>query len=68
MNNIIFFYSSGIKLPSKEKQSRKGVLKHILHQLEIFCDKTTLHGLRYVGDKTLTIAERWTILNKIPNT
>ncbi|XP_074032749.1 pickpocket protein 28 [Leptinotarsa decemlineata] len=39
-------------------QLQKSTPKHFLHHLEQYCDKTTLHGLRYVGDASLSVGER----------
>ncbi|CAH1368714.1 unnamed protein product [Tenebrio molitor] len=39
-------------------ESSKNATKLIFHQFENYCDKSTLHGLRYVGDTNLSIGER----------
>ncbi|CAH1108555.1 unnamed protein product [Psylliodes chrysocephalus] len=42
----------------KQDQHHKSVRGKLLEELEHYCDKTTLHGLRYVGDTSLTLCER----------
>ncbi|XP_018575693.2 pickpocket protein 28 [Anoplophora glabripennis] len=42
----------------RNKYRKRNRTKEMLHQLEIYCDKSTLHGLRYIGDTSLTFAER----------
>ncbi|XP_060517750.1 pickpocket protein 28-like [Cylas formicarius] len=43
---------------SSETGSSTSVMKSTMKELEQYCEKTTLHGLRYVGDSTLSIGER----------
>lgn len=49
------------------QESHPEVKRSILSQLEKYCENTTLHGLRYVGDTHLTFGERFAIIlhNKI---
>lgn len=48
--------SSGTR--KSKMESSKNATKLIFHQFENYCDKSTLHGLRYVGDTNLSIGER----------
>ncbi|XP_030758076.1 LOW QUALITY PROTEIN: pickpocket protein 28-like, partial [Sitophilus oryzae] len=44
-------------IETQEKKHSK-FRKSVVTQLEKYCENTTLHGLRYVGDSHLTIGER----------
>lgn len=37
---------------------RKTFCQNLMRELETYCEKTTLHGLRYVGDPNLSFGER----------
>ncbi|ENN71763.1 hypothetical protein YQE_11583, partial [Dendroctonus ponderosae] len=41
-----------------EASSVKKLRKTVVNQLEKYCENTTLHGLRYIGDSHLTFGER----------
>ncbi|XP_045472093.1 pickpocket protein 28-like isoform X2 [Harmonia axyridis] len=45
-------------IKTKKKAISAPVTKKFLYQMENYCDNTTLHGLRYVGDPTLSLCER----------
>ncbi|CAH0557483.1 unnamed protein product [Brassicogethes aeneus] len=50
--------SQGRESKLSKKEKKKGVFKKCLNQVETYCDNTTLHGLKYVGDTSLTLGER----------
>ncbi|KAK9888762.1 hypothetical protein WA026_000987 [Henosepilachna vigintioctopunctata] len=43
---------------SKKKSTSAPVTKKLLYQVENYCDNATLHGLRYIGDPSLSLCER----------
>ncbi|XP_072396006.1 pickpocket protein 28-like [Diabrotica undecimpunctata] len=58
--NITSFVNKGHNPGSykQRKEQTKSITGKVLLELEHYCDKTTLHGLRYVGDTSLTVCER----------
>ncbi|GJQ80853.1 hypothetical protein Trydic_g14114 [Trypoxylus dichotomus] len=44
--------------PPMKEDKKKGFCKAVFDNLDNYLDKSTLHGLRYVGDSTITIGER----------
>lgn len=59
-NLTVKFERSGLKRKRNNKlEITKNVTKIIFQQFENYCDKSTLHGLRYVGDTSLSIVERF---------
>lgn len=55
---LFCFSTKPKKTKDKTRDKTKAVVKIIYKSLDNYCDNTTLHGLRYVGDPHLTIAER----------
>ncbi|KAL1491279.1 hypothetical protein ABEB36_011898 [Hypothenemus hampei] len=51
-------YRRGIFYFTKKRVQQKNLRKTVTHQLSRYCENTTLHGLRYVGDSHLTFGER----------
>lgn len=41
-----------------EKGKSHGYIREVVGNLEDYLDKCTLHGLKYVGDATLSFGER----------
>ncbi|CAG9862860.1 unnamed protein product [Phyllotreta striolata] len=56
--NIPYGYTGTLNKCKSKNLHRKSVSGKVLDEFELYCEKTTLHGLRYVGDTTLTFCER----------
>ncbi|XP_050307294.1 pickpocket protein 28-like [Anthonomus grandis grandis] len=52
-------YYNNKSIRKQETPVTTDVKKSVIQQLEKYCENTTLHGLRYVGDPQLTFGERF---------
>lgn len=56
---VIPKFRSGSKHQKSKLEATKNITKIVLKQVENYCDKSTLHGLKYIGDNSLSLAERY---------